>query len=54
MIGKLVQMAEKSGARLVAQGVGCFRILENLWLSGVRLMQGRLFGEPSRRIQASR
>jgi EAL domain-containing protein (putative c-di-GMP-specific phosphodiesterase class I) len=54
MIGKLVTMAEKSGARVVAQGVDCFRILENLLLSGVQLMQGRLFGEPSRGIQASR
>ena len=46
MIGKLVQMAEKSGARVVARGVDCFRILKNLLLSGVQLMQGRLFGEP--------
>jgi EAL domain-containing protein (putative c-di-GMP-specific phosphodiesterase class I) len=40
-------MAEKSGARVIAEGVDRVRMLENLWLLGIRLMQGHLFGEPS-------
>jgi EAL domain-containing protein (putative c-di-GMP-specific phosphodiesterase class I) len=47
VIGKLVQIAEKSGSRVVAQGVDRSRMLENLWLLGVRFMQGHLFGDPS-------
>ncbi len=39
-ISKLVQMAEKSGARVIAEGVDRVRMVENLWLLGVRLMQG--------------
>jgi EAL domain-containing protein (putative c-di-GMP-specific phosphodiesterase class I) len=46
-IGKLVQIAEKSGSRVVAQGVDRGRMLENMWLLGVRFMQGHLFGDPS-------
>jgi EAL domain-containing protein (putative c-di-GMP-specific phosphodiesterase class I) len=46
-ISKLAQMAEKSGARVIAEGVDRVRMLENLWLLGIRLMQGHLFGEPS-------
>jgi EAL domain-containing protein (putative c-di-GMP-specific phosphodiesterase class I) len=49
-ISKLVQIAEKNGARVVAQGVDRSRMVENMWLLGVRLMQGHLFGDPSRRI----
>jgi EAL domain-containing protein (putative c-di-GMP-specific phosphodiesterase class I) len=49
-IGKLVQIAEKSGARVVAEGVDRVRMVENLWLLGVRLMQGHLFGDPSPHI----
>lgn len=49
-IGKLVQIAEKSGAHVVAQGVDRARMLENLWLLGVRFMQGHLFGDPSPRM----
>jgi EAL domain-containing protein (putative c-di-GMP-specific phosphodiesterase class I) len=49
-ISKLVQMAEKSGARVIAEGVDRVRMVENLWLLGVRLMQGHLFGDPSTRI----
>jgi EAL domain-containing protein (putative c-di-GMP-specific phosphodiesterase class I) len=45
-ISKLVRMAEKSGARVVAEGVDRSRMVENLWLLGVRFMQGHLFGEP--------
>jgi EAL domain-containing protein (putative c-di-GMP-specific phosphodiesterase class I) len=48
-ISKLVQIAEKSGARVVAEGVDRGRMVENLWLLGVRLMQGHLFGDPSAR-----
>jgi EAL domain-containing protein (putative c-di-GMP-specific phosphodiesterase class I) len=46
-ISKLVRIAEKSGARVVAEGVDRGRMVENLWLLGVRLMQGHLFGDPS-------
>jgi EAL domain-containing protein (putative c-di-GMP-specific phosphodiesterase class I) len=49
-IGKLVQMAEKSGARVIAEGVDRVRMVENLWLLGVQFMQGHLFGDPSLRI----
>jgi EAL domain-containing protein (putative c-di-GMP-specific phosphodiesterase class I) len=49
-IGKLVQMAEKSGARVIAEGVDRVRTVENLWLLGVQFMQGHLFGEFSPRI----
>jgi EAL domain-containing protein (putative c-di-GMP-specific phosphodiesterase class I) len=49
-IGKLVQMAEKSGARVIAEGVDRVRMVENLWLLGVQFMQGHLFGDPSVRI----
>lgn len=49
-IGKLVGMAEKSGARVVAEGVDSLRMVENLWLLGVRFMQGHLFGEPALHI----
>jgi EAL domain-containing protein (putative c-di-GMP-specific phosphodiesterase class I) len=52
-IGKLVQIAEKSGARVVAQGVDRGRMVENLWLLGVRLMQGHLFGDASPCIAAT-
>jgi EAL domain-containing protein (putative c-di-GMP-specific phosphodiesterase class I) len=46
-IGKLVGMAEISGARVVAEGVDSFQTVENLWLLGIRFMQGHLFGEPA-------
>jgi len=46
-IGKLVQMAENSGARVIAEGVDRVRMVENLWLLGVQFMQGHLFGDPS-------
>jgi EAL domain-containing protein (putative c-di-GMP-specific phosphodiesterase class I) len=49
-ISKLVRIAEKLGARVVAEGVDRGRMVENLWLLGVRLMQGHLFGDPSPRI----
>ena len=49
-ISKLVRMAEKSGARVIAEGVDRVRMVENLWLLGVRLMQGHLFGDPSAHI----
>jgi EAL domain-containing protein (putative c-di-GMP-specific phosphodiesterase class I) len=47
IISRLVQMAEHSGARVVAEGVDHVRTVENLWLPGVRFMQGPLFGDPS-------
>jgi EAL domain-containing protein (putative c-di-GMP-specific phosphodiesterase class I) len=46
-IGKLMRMAEKSGARVIADGVDRARTVENLWLLGVQFMQGNLFGESS-------
>jgi EAL domain-containing protein (putative c-di-GMP-specific phosphodiesterase class I) len=46
-IGRLVQLAERSGARVIAEGVDRVRMVENLWLLGVRFMQGHLFGDPS-------
>jgi EAL domain-containing protein (putative c-di-GMP-specific phosphodiesterase class I) len=49
-IGKLVQMAERSGARVIAEGVDRVRMVENLWLLGVQFMQGHLFGDPSLHI----
>jgi EAL domain-containing protein (putative c-di-GMP-specific phosphodiesterase class I) len=49
-IGKLVGMAERSGARVIAEGVDSLRTVENLWLLGVRFMQGHLFGEPALHI----
>lgn len=49
-IGKLVGMAERSGAQVIAEGVDSLRIVENLWLLGVRFMQGHLFGEPALHI----
>jgi EAL domain-containing protein (putative c-di-GMP-specific phosphodiesterase class I) len=52
-ISKLVQIAEKSGAHVVAEGVDRVRTVENLWLLGVRLMQGHLFGDASPRIAAT-
>jgi len=52
-ISKLVQIAEKSGARVVAQGVDRGRMVENLWLLGVQLMQGHLFGDASPCIAAT-
>jgi EAL domain-containing protein (putative c-di-GMP-specific phosphodiesterase class I) len=49
-ISKLVRMAEKSGACVIAKGVDRVRMVENLWLLGVRFMQGHLFGEPASHI----
>jgi EAL domain len=50
-ISRLVRIAERSGARVIAEGVDRVRTVENLWLLGVRFMQGHLFGEPSARIE---
>jgi len=50
-ISKLVRMADKSGARVIAEGVDRLRMVENLWLLGVRLMEGHLFGEPAPLIE---
>jgi EAL domain-containing protein (putative c-di-GMP-specific phosphodiesterase class I) len=48
-ISKMVQIAEGSGASVIAAGVDRVRTVEDLWLLGVRFMQGQLFGEPSPR-----
>jgi EAL domain-containing protein (putative c-di-GMP-specific phosphodiesterase class I) len=44
-IGKLVRLAERSGACVISEGVDRARIAEDLWLLGVRFMQGHLFGD---------
>ena len=45
-IRKLVEIGDETGARVIAKGVDRTRIMENLWLLGVRYMQGYLFGSP--------
>jgi EAL domain-containing protein (putative c-di-GMP-specific phosphodiesterase class I) len=45
IISKLVQLGESSGACVVAEGVDRLGMLEDLWLLGVRFMQGRLFSQ---------
>ena len=46
-IRKLVELSDLNGVRPVATGVERARTVENLWLLGVQLMQGYLFGRPS-------
>ena len=50
IISRLVHIAERSGARVVAEGVDKVRMVENLWLLGVQFMQGHVFGDASPRI----
>lgn len=45
-INRVAQLAESAHARLVAEGVDRMRMVENLWLLGVGIMQGRVFGDP--------
>jgi EAL domain-containing protein (putative c-di-GMP-specific phosphodiesterase class I) len=49
-ISKLVRIAEKCGAQVVARGVESFGMVENLWLLGVRFMQGQVFAESAAEI----
>ena len=46
-IQKLAGFAEKLGVRVVANGVERHRTIENLWLLGIQIMQGSLFGRPA-------
>jgi EAL domain-containing protein (putative c-di-GMP-specific phosphodiesterase class I) len=49
-IRKLVELGDQFGVRVIAKGVERPRIMENLWLLGVEVMQGYLFGRPSPQI----
>jgi EAL domain-containing protein (putative c-di-GMP-specific phosphodiesterase class I) len=46
-IQKLAGLAEKLGVHVVANGVERHRTIENLWLLGIQIMQGSLFGRPA-------
>jgi EAL domain-containing protein (putative c-di-GMP-specific phosphodiesterase class I) len=46
-VQKLSGLAEKLGVRVVANGVERLRTIENLWLLGIQIMQGPLFGRPA-------
>jgi EAL domain-containing protein (putative c-di-GMP-specific phosphodiesterase class I) len=50
MIQILADFAERLGIRVVANGVERHRTVENLWLLGIRVMQGSLFGAPASAI----
>ena len=52
-IRKIVELAARYGSEAIAVGVERSRMVENLWLLGVKTMQGYLFGRPSRRIARS-
>ena len=45
-IRKMVEIGDRTGASVIAKGVDRKRTMENLWLLGVRYMQGYLFGSP--------
>jgi EAL domain-containing protein (putative c-di-GMP-specific phosphodiesterase class I) len=45
-IGALVGLAERFGLQVIAEGVARRSAVEDLWLLGVRFMQGSLFLEP--------
>ena len=45
-VRKLVEIGDRTGAAVIAKGVDRKRTMENLWLLGVRYMQGYLFGSP--------
>jgi EAL domain-containing protein (putative c-di-GMP-specific phosphodiesterase class I) len=49
-IQKLVELGDLTGALLIAKGVDRTRTMENLWLLGVRYMQGYLFGSPCSQV----
>ena len=46
-VQKLSGLAEKIGVRVVADGVERVHTVENLWLLGIQIMQGPLFGRPA-------
>lgn len=49
-IRKLVELAEQFGVQVIAEGVERLQTVENLWLLGVRYMQGYLFGRPAPQV----
>ncbi|HWE53743.1 MAG TPA: EAL domain-containing protein [Bryobacteraceae bacterium] len=52
-VRKLVELSDRYGAKVIAVGVERHRMVENLWLLGVQVMQGYLFGRPSPGIARS-
>ena len=46
-IRRIVEEADLCGTRVVAKNVEDARTVENLWLLGVRFMQGYFFGRPA-------
>jgi EAL domain-containing protein (putative c-di-GMP-specific phosphodiesterase class I) len=46
-VRKLTQLSDELGVKTIAVGVHRKRMLENLWLLGVEIMQGFLFGRPA-------
>jgi EAL domain-containing protein (putative c-di-GMP-specific phosphodiesterase class I) len=49
-IRKLVELANRFGTVVIAEGVERQETMENLWLLGVQWMQGYLFGRPAPRL----
>ncbi|MES1260402.1 MAG: EAL domain-containing protein [Acidobacteriota bacterium] len=49
-IRKLVELADRFGVTVIAEGVERTQVMENLWLLGVQCMQGYLFGHPGPRL----
>ncbi len=49
-VRKLVELAEQFGVKVIAEGVETAQTMENLWLLGVKLMQGYYFGRPAPHI----
>ena len=49
-IRKIAELADRHNLMLIADGVRTSDTLENLWLVGVRNMQGNFFGEPTMSI----
>lgn len=45
-VRKLVEMSEDLGVQVIATGVHRKHMMENLWLLGVKVMQGYIFGRP--------
>jgi EAL domain-containing protein (putative c-di-GMP-specific phosphodiesterase class I) len=49
-IRKVIELADKFNIKTIATGVDRPRMVENLWLLGVEIMQGDLFGKASPEI----
>jgi EAL domain-containing protein (putative c-di-GMP-specific phosphodiesterase class I) len=52
-IRKVVEVSDRNGVEVIAVGVERPRMVENLWLLGVKVMQGYLFGRPARQLARS-